>query len=152
MAAREALDLDWVQTIVAVVLGALAQALPGKIPAASQGTMNNLSFGDATFGYYETVGGGSGAIAGHDGASGVPSHMTNTRITDPEVLDERRSADGSVKFLLGLVDGCDCTVGCPACIGPVLPGDEQRGSTPRLSPALKEKSDPASAIDHGRGA
>ncbi|MEJ2190081.1 MAG: hydantoinase B/oxoprolinase family protein [Acidobacteriota bacterium] len=60
-----------------------------RIAACSQGTMNNLSFGDATFGYYETVGGGSGAIAGHDGASGVHSHMTNTRITDPEVLEHR---------------------------------------------------------------
>jgi DEAD/DEAH box helicase domain-containing protein len=39
-----------------------------------------------------------------------------------------------VRDALGLVDGCDCTVGCPACIGPVLPGDEQRGSTPRLTP------------------
>ncbi len=59
------------------------------IAGCSQGTMNNLSFGNASFGYYETVGGGSGAIKGHDGASGVHSHMTNTRITDPEVLEHR---------------------------------------------------------------
>ena len=45
-----------------VVLGALAQALPARIPAASQGTMNNVLIGDPTFGYYETIGGGS--IAG----------------------------------------------------------------------------------------
>jgi 5-oxoprolinase (ATP-hydrolysing) len=60
-----------------------------RIAACSQGTMNNLSFGNASFGYYETVGGGSGAIEGHDGASGVHCHMTNTRITDPEVLEHR---------------------------------------------------------------
>jgi 5-oxoprolinase (ATP-hydrolysing) len=51
--------------------------------------MNNLSFGDGTLGYYETVGGGSGAVEGFDGASGVHTHMTNTRITDPEVIEHR---------------------------------------------------------------
>jgi 5-oxoprolinase (ATP-hydrolysing) len=60
-----------------------------SIAGCSQGTMNNLSFGDASFGYYETVGGGSGAIDGFDGASGVHTHMTNTRITDPEVIEHR---------------------------------------------------------------
>jgi len=60
-----------------------------SVAACSQGTMNNLSFGDASFGYYETVGGGSGAIEGFDGASGVHTHMTNTRITDPEVIEHR---------------------------------------------------------------
>jgi 5-oxoprolinase (ATP-hydrolysing) len=59
------------------------------IAACSQGTMNNITFGDETFGYYETVGGGSGAIDGFDGASGVHTHMTNTRITDPEVIEHR---------------------------------------------------------------
>jgi 5-oxoprolinase (ATP-hydrolysing) len=51
--------------------------------------MNNLTFGDATFGYYETLGGGAGACVGHAGRSGVHTHMTNTRITDPEVLEAR---------------------------------------------------------------
>ena len=60
-----------------------------QVAGCSQGTMNNLSFGDETFGYYETVGGGSGAVEGFDGASGVHTHMTNTRITDPEVLEHR---------------------------------------------------------------
>ena len=60
-----------------------------SVAGCSQGTMNNLSFGDETFGYYETVGGGSGAIDGFDGASGVHTHMTNTRITDPEVIEHR---------------------------------------------------------------
>ncbi|MCS7050721.1 MAG: hydantoinase B/oxoprolinase family protein, partial [Thermomicrobium sp.] len=56
---------------------------------ASQGTMNNLSFGDATFGYYETLGGGAGAGAGFDGASAVHVHMTNSLLTDVEVLEAR---------------------------------------------------------------
>ena len=60
-----------------------------SVAGCSQGTMNNLSFGDETFGYYETVGGGAGAVAGFDGASGVHTHMTNTRITDPEVIEHR---------------------------------------------------------------
>lgn len=57
--------------------------------ACGQGTMNNTLFGDETFGYYETVGGGAGAGPGFRGASGVHTHMTNTRITDPEVLEHR---------------------------------------------------------------
>ncbi len=60
-----------------------------RLAACSQGTMNNISFGDRTFGYYETVGGGSGAVEGHSGESGVHTHMTNTRITDPEILEHR---------------------------------------------------------------
>jgi len=59
------------------------------LAGCSQGTMNNLSFGDARFGYYETVGGGSGAVEGFAGAGGVHTHMTNTRITDPEILEHR---------------------------------------------------------------
>jgi 5-oxoprolinase (ATP-hydrolysing) len=60
-----------------------------QLAGCSQGTMNNISFGDSAFGYYETVGGGSGAVQGQDGESGVHTHMTNTRITDPEVLEHR---------------------------------------------------------------
>ncbi len=69
----------------------ICEALYGALGnlAGSQGTMNNLSFGDATFGYYETMGGGTGAGPDFPGASGVHSHMTNTRITDPEVLERR---------------------------------------------------------------
>ncbi len=76
-------NVETSQRIVDVLLGAL-----GKV-AASQGTMNNVAFGDASFGYYETIGGGAGAGPGFDGASGVHSHMTNTRITDAEVLEAR---------------------------------------------------------------
>jgi len=76
-------NVETSQRIVDVLLGALGRA------AASQGTMNNVAFGDAKFGYYETIGGGAGAGPGFDGASGVHTHMTNTRITDPEILEAR---------------------------------------------------------------
>ncbi len=71
------------QRITDVVLGAFGAA------AASQGCMNNLTFGNARFGYYETIGGGAGAGPGWHGQSGVHTHMTNTRITDPEILEKR---------------------------------------------------------------
>ena len=57
--------------------------------AASQGCMNNFTFGNDNFGYYETIGGGAGAGPGWHGQSGVHTHMTNTRITDPEILERR---------------------------------------------------------------
>ena len=59
------------------------------LAASSQGTMNNVVFGNDRLSYYETVGGGCGAGPGFHGASAVHSHMTNTRITDPEVLEHR---------------------------------------------------------------
>jgi 5-oxoprolinase (ATP-hydrolysing) len=76
-------NVETSQRVVDVVLGALGVA------AASQGTMNNLSYGDATFGCYETIAGGAGATAVRDGADAVHTHMTNTRMTDPEVLERR---------------------------------------------------------------
>ena len=69
--------------VVDALLGALGLA------AASQGTINNLGFGDETFGYYETIAGGVGAAEGYHGAAAVHTHMTNTRITDPEILETR---------------------------------------------------------------
>ena len=60
-----------------------------NVQACSQGTMNNFLFGDDTFGYYETICGGSGAGDGYDGTSGLHTHMTNTAITDPEILEQR---------------------------------------------------------------
>lgn len=59
------------------------------VVAASQGTMNNTLFGNANFGYYETLCGGCGASEGQNGASAVHHHMTNTRITDPEIMEHR---------------------------------------------------------------
>jgi 5-oxoprolinase (ATP-hydrolysing) len=71
------------QRVVDVVLKAFGVA------AASQGCMNNFTFGNDRFGYYETIGGGAGAGPDWDGQSGVHTHMTNTRITDPEILERR---------------------------------------------------------------
>lgn len=70
---------------------ALANALYGalEVVAAGQGTMNNLTFGNDRYQYYETIGGGAGAGPGFAGASAVHTHMTNTRLTDPEVLELR---------------------------------------------------------------
>nr|MBN1229650.1 hydantoinase B/oxoprolinase family protein [Anaerolineae bacterium] len=79
--------------LVDVIYGALAQAMPDRIPAASQGTMNNLSFGGIDpasglpYAYYETMGGGAGANAVHDGASGIHCHMSNTLNTPVEALE-----------------------------------------------------------------
>ena len=57
--------------------------------APSQGTMNNFTFGNDRYQYYETIAGGAGAGPGFDGASAVQTHMTNSRLTDPEVLETR---------------------------------------------------------------
>jgi len=71
------------QAVACALLGALGAS------ASAQGTMNNFLFGNARYQYYETICGGSGAGPGFDGASAVHTHMTNTRITDPEVLEAR---------------------------------------------------------------
>lgn len=76
-------NVETSQRLVDVLLAAFEMA------AASQGTMNNVTFGDASFGHYETIAGGVGAAPGYSGASGVHTHMTNTRITDPEILETR---------------------------------------------------------------
>jgi 5-oxoprolinase (ATP-hydrolysing) len=76
-------NVETSQRVVDVLLGSLGLA------AASQGTMNNFTFGDETFGYYETICGGAGATREADGADAVHTHMTNTRLTDPEVIERR---------------------------------------------------------------
>ncbi|MGB9835881.1 MAG: hydantoinase B/oxoprolinase family protein [Candidatus Saccharicenans sp.] len=86
-------NVETSQRVVDVLLGALAKAMPGKIPAASQGTMNNIAFGgyhparEANFAYYETIGGGMGASARYDGLSAVHCHMTNSLNTPIEALE-----------------------------------------------------------------
>jgi N-methylhydantoinase B len=86
-------NVETSQRIVDVLLGALAQACPGKIPAASQGTMNNITIGGhlltgkGSFTYYETLAGGTGATIESNGASAVHSHMTNTLNTPVEALE-----------------------------------------------------------------
>ncbi|MEW6744554.1 MAG: hydantoinase B/oxoprolinase family protein [Planctomycetota bacterium] len=92
-AAVAAGNVETSQRLVDVLMGALSKALPRRLPAASQGTMNNLSLGGVDpekgvpFAYYETVGGGGGASAGRDGTSGVHAHMTNTLNTPVEALE-----------------------------------------------------------------
>jgi N-methylhydantoinase B len=88
-------NVETSQRIVDVLLRALAQAVPERIPAASSGTMNNLTIGGmdgrsnpaVPFAYYETIAGGSGASAAHDGVSGVHTHMTNSLNTPAEALE-----------------------------------------------------------------
>ncbi len=76
-------NVETSQAITDALFGALG------VMSAAQGTMNNLTFGNDTYQYYETIAGGSGAGATFDGASAVQSHMTNSRLTDPEVLEGR---------------------------------------------------------------
>ncbi len=86
-------NVETSQRIVDVLFKALAQALPSKIPAASQGIMNNLTIGgfdprtEKEFAYYETVAGGMGARPAHDGLSAVHTHMTNSLNTPVEALE-----------------------------------------------------------------
>ncbi len=99
-------NVETSQRIVDVLLGALAQACPQKVPAASQGTMNNVTIGGSApiqsphfpgenggtrsrgaFAYYETIGGGTGARPNADGVSAIHSHMTNTLNTPVEALE-----------------------------------------------------------------
>jgi 5-oxoprolinase (ATP-hydrolysing) len=76
-------NVETSQTITDALYGALG------VLAASQGTMNNFTFGNDTHQYYETIAGGAGAGPDFDGASVVQTHMTNSRLTDPEVLEWR---------------------------------------------------------------
>ncbi len=92
-AAVAAGNVETAQRIVDVLLGALSSAIPGEIPAASQGTMNNITIGGihpqthTPYTYYETIGGGMGASRRGDGESAVHSHMTNTLNTPVEALE-----------------------------------------------------------------
>ncbi|HNS52386.1 MAG TPA: hydantoinase B/oxoprolinase family protein [Anaerolineae bacterium] len=122
-------NVETSQRVVDVLLGALACALPEIVPAASQGTMNNLTIGGhdpergTPFAYYETVGGGAGAGPLGDGLSGVQVHMTNTLNTPIEALEYayplrvRRYAlrrgsggEGSARGGDGLVRELECLV------------------------------------------
>ncbi|HET7102342.1 MAG TPA: hydantoinase B/oxoprolinase family protein, partial [Terriglobia bacterium] len=114
-AAVAAGNVETSQRIVDVLLRALARALPHRIPAASSGTMNNLSFGGidprtgAPFAYYETIAGGMGARPTARGLSGIHTHMTNSLNTPVEALEShfpvrvrrtsiRRGSGGRGKF------------------------------------------------------
>ncbi|MEM7433501.1 MAG: hydantoinase B/oxoprolinase family protein [Myxococcota bacterium] len=76
-------NVETSQRIVDVLFGAL------ELAGASQGTMNNVTFGNESLAYYETLGGGAGATSGSAGATAVHTHMTNSKATDPEVLETR---------------------------------------------------------------
>ncbi len=76
-------NVETSQCIVDALYGALG------LQAAAQGTMNNFTFGNERYQYYETIAGGAGAGPWFNGASGVQTHMTNSRLTDPEVLETR---------------------------------------------------------------
>lgn len=108
-------NVETSQRIVDVLLRALAQAMPDRVPAGSSGTMNNLTIGgidDRTgepFAYYETIAGGMGARPDRDGVSGVHTHMTNSLNTPAEALEYayplriteysiRKSSGGAGKF------------------------------------------------------
>ncbi len=82
-AAVAAGNVETSQCIVDALYGALG------VMAASQGTMNNLTFGDSRLQYYETIAGGSGAGPDFDGCDAVQTHMTNSRLTDPEILESK---------------------------------------------------------------
>jgi N-methylhydantoinase B len=92
-AARAGGNVETSQRIVDVLLQALAQAIPDRIPAAASGTMNNLTIGGVdprtgkAFAYYETIAGGMGARPAKPGVSGVHSHMTNSMNTPAEALE-----------------------------------------------------------------
>lgn len=120
------------QAVCNLLLGALGAS------AASQGTMNNLLFGDARYQYYETICGGAGAGPGFVGASAVHTHMTNTRITDPEIMElhyplrveqfairrgsggagENRGGDGVVRTIRALSDATATLVSSSRRSGP----------------------------------
>jgi N-methylhydantoinase B len=86
-AAVAAGNVETSQRIADVLLGALAQAAPDRVPAAGQGTMNNVLIGNDDFAYYETVGGGQGGRPGRPGQSGIHTGMTNTKNTPVESLE-----------------------------------------------------------------
>jgi len=109
-------NVETSQRVVDTLLLALSRAIPQRIPAASQGTMNNLTLGgadprqgSAAFAYYETLAGGMGARPGKDGLSGIHTHMTNSLNTPVEVLEHaypvrvrcyslRRGSDGCGRY------------------------------------------------------
>ena len=137
-------NVETSQRITDVVLGALAQALPAVIPAASQGTMNNVTLGGVhprtgrPFAYYETLGGGMGGRNGQRGISGVHTHMSNTRNTPVEAIEHylpvviteyalRRGSGGAGAFPGG--DGLvrEYEVQCPTSVTTL---SERRRSQP----------------------
>jgi 5-oxoprolinase (ATP-hydrolysing) len=90
------------------------------VMAASQCTMNNFTFGDAAHQYYETISGGSGAGDGFAGTAVVQTHMTNSRLTDPEVLEfrfpVRLESYASAPVPAAPAAGAAATAACAGCV------------------------------------
>lgn len=86
-AAVTAGNVETSMRLVDVILGALAKAIPERIPAAGHGSMNNVAMGSGKWDYYETLGGGMGAGRDNNGTSAVQTHMTNTLNTPIEILE-----------------------------------------------------------------
>jgi len=86
-AAVSAGNVETSQRVVELILRGLFEIIPERIPAESQGTMNNLIIGSEDFTYYETIGGGAGASSSNKGESGVHVHMTNTKNTPIESIE-----------------------------------------------------------------
>jgi 5-oxoprolinase (ATP-hydrolysing) len=156
-AAVAAGNVETSQAVTAALLGALGAA------AASQGTMNNLTFGSDRYQYYETLCGGAGAGPGWDGCSAVHTHMTNSRLTDPEVLEWRypvrveefrvragsggegahRGGDGAVRRLRFLEPLTAAIVSSSRRVAPYglaggLPGARGRNAVERAGGAVEE--------------
>jgi 5-oxoprolinase (ATP-hydrolysing) len=139
------------------ITGALFAAL--RVQAEGAGTMNNVTFGNERHQYYETLGSGSGAGDGFDGASVVQTHMTNSRLTDPEVLEWRfpvllrefairRGSGGAGRWPAAHPGSWDATVwNAPTAAPPIWPG-----VTPsKSSPATHWWSKPPAAADTASG-
>jgi N-methylhydantoinase B len=158
-AAVAAGNVETSQRLVDAVLGALAKALPHRIPAGSAGTMSNVTIGGydplrgRAFTYYETVAGGSGATPRRDGVSGIQTHMTNTRNTPVEALESafplrvralslregsggrgaRRGGDGLVRAVESLAPATAAVVADRQREGPYGLGGGNRGAPGRTS-------------------
>jgi len=128
-------NVETSQRIVDVLFRALVRAAPDRIPAASSGSMSNLTIGgydsrrERHFSYYETIAGGAGAAPGHPGASGIHTHMTNTLNTPIEALEAyypmrvteyriRRGSGGKGRYPGGdgLIREIECLVGSSVSI------------------------------------
>ena len=134
-AAVAAGNVETSQRIADVLLGALAQAAPDRVPAASQGTMNNILVGNDDFAYYETVAGGQGGRPGRAGQSGIHTGMTNTKNTPIESLEMhypfrvtrytlRRDSGGTGKYPGGEGVEREITFSVPAILS--LMGERRR--------------------------
>jgi N-methylhydantoinase B len=136
-AAVAAGNVETSQRVADVLLGALAQAAPDRVPAAGQGTMNNVLIGNDDFAYYETVAGGQGARPNRDGQSGIHTGMTNTQNTPIESLHNhypfrvtaytlRRDSGGPGKFRGG--DGIRREIAFDAVATLSLMGERRRNA------------------------